>query len=94
MLTAEKHAVDQIRSRVGLKKKAVPRHIKRVLEKGTRLCDHHDVRMRAWADWARNHYRADLFYFFGNFIYAFDRKGTELELVTVLYPPNDGAWEN
>lgn len=86
--------MDQIRKRVGLPKKAIKRHLERVIKEGVRLAEHKDSRLRRWADWARNHYSADIYYMFWGFVYAFARKGIQLEFVTVLYPPHAGAWEN
>lgn len=88
------HGIKQLHARAGIPKRGAERHINTVLAKGVELCKHPKRRYRRWADWARNHYTSDYYYCYGDHIYGFDRQGTKLILVTVLYLPHSGAYTN
>lgn len=88
------HALQRLRKRVGIPKKAASRHVHKVLEKGTELSEHTSSRFRRWAKEAQAYYPDCTYIEYGGFIYVFSRADGDLRLVTVLYPPEGGAWEN
>lgn len=92
--TITDHALQRLRKRVGIPKKAAPRHVQRVLERGTPLSEHTNGRFRRWVKKAQAYYPDCIYIEHAGFVYVFSGSEESLRLVTVLYPPEDGAWEN
>lgn len=88
------HALQRLRKRVGIPKKAAYRHVQKVLEKGVPLDAHSNGQFRRWAKEALEYYPDCIYIEYNDFVYVFSGNEEDFRLVTVLYPPNDGAWEN
>lgn len=88
------HALQRLRKRVGIPKRAALRHVQKVLERGVWLDEHTNARFRRWVKEMQAYYPDCTYVEYGGFVYVFSGSQESLRLITVLYPPHGGAWEN